>query len=66
MCVHANAAPRAVWAPKAALCSGTFRSHDIIYGLSEALWTLGLAISLECLKVAVRCIESRVICYVLF
>ena len=38
-------------------CSGAFRSHDIIYGLSEALWTL--AISLECLKVAVRCIESR-------
>ena len=38
-------------------CSGAFWSHDIIYGLSEALWTL--AISLECLKVAVRCIESR-------
>jgi hypothetical protein len=38
-------------------CSGAFRSHDIIYGLSEALRTL--AISLECLKVVVRCIESR-------
>ena len=36
-------------------CSGAFRSHDMIYGLSEALWTL--AISLECLKVAVLCIE---------
>ena len=34
-----------------------FRSHDIMYGLSEALWTL--AISLECFKVAVLCIESR-------
>ena len=33
-------------------CSGAFRSHDIIYGLSEALWTL--AISPECLKVVKR------------
>ena len=38
-------------------CSGAFRSHDIIYGSSEALWTL--AMSLECLKIAVLCIESR-------
>jgi hypothetical protein len=38
-------------------CSGAFRSHDMIYGLSEALWTL--AISLECLIVAILCIESR-------
>ena len=40
-------------------CSGAFRSHehDIIYGVSEALWTLG--ISPECLKAAVLCIESR-------
>ena len=37
--------------------SGAFRSHDIIYGSSEALWTL--AISLECLKDEVLCIESR-------
>ena len=38
-------------------CSGAFRSHDMIYGLSEALWTL--AISLQCLKVVILCIESR-------
>ena len=44
-------------------CSGAFRSHDMIYGLSEALWTL--AISLACLKVAVRCIESRYLSYTL-
>ena len=43
--------------------SGTVRAHfgpmchDMIYGLSEALWTL--AISLEYLKVAVLGIESR-------
>jgi hypothetical protein len=58
MCLsHANAAPRTVWAPKAALFGRISVPRDMIYGLSEALWTL--AISLECLKVAVRCIESR-------
>ena len=44
--------------------SGAFRSHDIFYGLSEALWTL--AISLECLKVAVRCIELRYLSSVMY
>ena len=54
---RANAAPWAVWAPKAALFGRISVPRDIDYGLSEALWTL--AISLECLKVAVLCIESR-------
>ena len=39
-------------------CSGAFRFHDMIYGLSEALWAL--AISLQCLKVAILCM-SRVL-----
>ena len=38
-------------------CSGAFRSHAMTYGLSGALWTL--AISLECLKVAILCVELR-------
>jgi hypothetical protein len=38
-------------------CSGAFWSHDMIYGLSEALWTL--SISLECFKAEILCIESR-------
>ena len=38
-----------------ALCvrSGAFRFHDMIYGLSEAVWTLDT--SLQCSKVAMLC-----------
>jgi hypothetical protein len=57
MCVsHANAAPRAVCHQKRH-CSGAFRSHDMNYGLSEALWTL--AISLECDTVYTVALSSR-------
>jgi hypothetical protein len=47
--------------------SGTVRAHfgpmTSCMALSEALWTL--AISLECLKVTVLCIESRYLLYTL-
>ena len=41
-------------------CSGAFRSHDMIYGLSEALWSLAMSLQeFKSRELAILCIESR-------